>query len=70
MPMAPMGDLDSFLTDRNFALACTEYIQQQSVLFPWLGVLDQETLGLAFQAGVEWYARNQNRPACNAVRRS
>jgi hypothetical protein len=68
VPMAPMEGFYSFLQDRNFALACSDHIRQQLALCPWLGVVDQERLGLAFRDGAEWVLRSQSTPVCNEVR--
>lgn len=60
IPLAPMVDSDSFELNRNFALACSDHIRQQQFLYPWIGLLDIEMLGLAFRAGAEWHIRMQS----------
>jgi hypothetical protein len=60
LPLAPMVGSDSFLLNRSFALACSDHIQQQSSLYPWVGPQDIEMLGLAFRAGAEWHSGTQN----------
>lgn len=63
--MAPMLESCSFALNRNFALACNDHIQQQRVQYRWVGLLDSELLGLAFQKGAEWQFRNQSKTTCS-----
>ena len=61
---------DSFLLNRNFALACSEHIQRQQSQYHWLGPLEAEQLAQAFLAGSQWGFRNPSIAACSEVHHS
>ena len=70
IPLAPKVDSDSFALNHNFALGCSEHIQQQQALYLWLGPIEAMLLGQAFRMGAEWQSRNPNSSACSEVRQS
>jgi hypothetical protein len=53
----PSLDSASFLLSHNCALSCSDHIRQQSSRYTWCDPLEQEAIGLAFQAGAEWGVR-------------
>lgn len=56
LPADPTADSGSSPRGHNFALACSSHIKQLQVQYPFLGPLEAETMSLAFQSGVRWYA--------------
>ena len=66
LPSLPDGLSASWEQACTFARDCSDYTQRQHGVQPWLGELDREILGLAFQAGAEWALCNLSKSVCNA----